>query len=229
MPEASDSKFSKMKSRWKIYVLSAAVGLFVMAVANGADRPTITTAAQNIISLAAFLAAASGVLTAIYLGQILKEIPLIVKKSVPSISTVIQRAVVGTIDKQVKKLGEAETVRQNDATYALTQEATNRAFKDWMDEVRGSMRPAKQIRNAGRNALYLLVTSALTAVLVILTSSSFMLGVAVALMVLATWAIFNSWSVAEHSMEVALVKSHFFEGITGDDVKTVYPDPKPKE
>jgi hypothetical protein len=28
-------------------------------------------------------------------------------------------------------------------------------------------------------------------------------------------------------MENALVKSHFFEGVRGDDVKTLYPDPKP--
>jgi len=66
--KTSASKFSKMKSRWKIYLFSAFVGLVVMIVADRADRPTITTAVQNIIQLAAFLAAASGVLTAIYLG-----------------------------------------------------------------------------------------------------------------------------------------------------------------
>src|SRR5256885_2595546 len=60
---------------------------------------------------------------------------------------------------------------------------------DWSSDVCSS--DLKQIRTAGRNALYLLVASALTAILVILSGSSFLLGVAVALMVLATWAIFN--------------------------------------
>jgi len=61
-------RLSKWARTGAIYLIAILAGSVVFYFSNGDDRQTLTTAAQSMIQLAAFLAAASGVLTAIYLG-----------------------------------------------------------------------------------------------------------------------------------------------------------------
>ena len=203
----------------EIFVLAFLVGLVVFYFANGDDRQTLTTASQSLIQLAAFLAAASGVLTAIYLGQVLKGIPENVEKTIPPYQATLTHAIADAASRATSQENQLE----------LTTRAVNTAFKDWHDSVMGSMSGARRIRIGGRIPLFLLVSSAISAVCVILSGSSLLLGLSVGLMVLATWSIFRSWRVAEESMQGVIGVAAFFRGVPPESIRTVHPDPRPED
>jgi hypothetical protein len=210
-------QLSKRVATGTVCLVAIFVGSAVIYFSSGDDRQTLTTAAQSVIQLAAFLAAASGVLTAIYLGQVLKGIPENVEKTVPPLMTTVNRAITEA----------ASRATDQESQFRLTRDAMNTAFKDWHDAVMGSMGGAKRIRSGGSHPLYLLVASAITAVSVILSGSILLLGLSVGLMVLATWAIFRSWKIAEESMQGVIGTSSFFAGIPREEIRVVHPDPEP--
>jgi len=210
-------RLSKWARTGAIYLIAILAGSVVFYFSKGDDRQTLTTAAQSMIQLAAFLAAASGVLTAIYLGQVLKGIPENVEKTVPPLMTTVNRAITEA----------ASRATDHESQVRLTRDAMNTAFKDWHDAVMGSMSGAKRIRSGGSHPLYLLVASAISAVSVILSGLTLLLGLSVSLMVLATWAIFRSWKIAEESMQGVIGTSSFFGGVHREEIRIVHPDPEP--
>jgi len=212
-------RISKWLVRAPLYIAAILISSMVVALSNGDDRQILTTASQSIIQLAAFLAAASGVLTAIYLGQVLKGIPENVEKTIPPLMTTVNRAITEAASKATNQENQAK----------LTSDAINTAFKDWHGEVMGSMGGATRIRIGGIPPLSLLVASAISSVCVILSGSPFLLGVSVGLMVLATWAIFRSWRIAEESMQGVIGVASFVKGFSPEKIRIVHPDPRPEE
>jgi hypothetical protein len=202
----------------EIFVLAFLVGLVVFYFANGDVRQALTIASQSIIQLIAFLAAASGVLTAIYLGQVLKGIHENAEKTIPSYQTTLSRAITEASSRATSQQSQLE----------LTIDAVNTTVKGWHDLVMGSTSGATRIRLAGIIPLSLLVASAISAVCVILSGSAYLLGLSVGLMVLATWEIFRSWRIAEESMRGVIFTSSFFKGVPPESIRTVYPDPRPE-
>jgi hypothetical protein len=211
---SNHSKLEKILSHWYIYVVSAAVGTIAAVIAKDADNVTMNTAATSLISLAAFLAAASGVLTSIYLGQILRSVPTTIEKIQPSfMDMMIQSMSKNVTVEEATKWAEARSPEQFKTLYAPFMV---RVLVDVLNDSKKSldtfMGGAKEIRQYGRNALYVLVVSALTSIFVILTQQPYLLGVSIALMIFATWSIFKGWEAAESSISSSIWMSWFFQG-----------------
>ncbi len=211
-------KHPKLETIWSrryIYGISAVVGTIAIGISNDADRVTVNTAATSLISLAAFLAAASGVLTSIYLGQILKSVPATIEKIHPSFTDMMKASVEKNVTlEDVTKWAEARSPEQfKTLSVPAMVRVLGDVVKNSIKNVEGFMGGAMEIRQYGRNALYLLVVSALTSVFVILTQQPYLLGVSIALIVLATWSIFKSWESAETSISGSIWGAWFIQGL----------------
>ncbi len=184
-------QFGEKHSRSLVFVLAVSAGLIVAYFSIGDDRQTLSIAAQSMVPLASFLAGASGVLTAIYLRQILTELPETVRQAIPSLRDMIAQGVAGTVGSATNPDEQAQ----------LARKGMESGINDWKSMLRGQMSGARRIRNVGIYALILLVASAISSILVILTGFAIFLGASVSFVILATWTIFRSWKTAEESIE----------------------------
>jgi hypothetical protein len=65
-------------------IFVAVVEVIIAFISNNIDKPTMVAAATSLITMASFLAAASGVLISIYMGQVLKALPTLVDRIRPA-------------------------------------------------------------------------------------------------------------------------------------------------
>jgi hypothetical protein len=205
-------EFGEKHPRLSVSAIAIFAGLVVIYFSVGDDRQTLGAAAQSMIELAAFLAGASGVMTAIYLGQVLRGISKNATKSIPSWNAVIKKA---TIEA-------ASSAKDPESQARLTQELLNKGLNFWQDSIVGSMGGARLIRSAGSYPISFLVASAISAVLVILSGSVLLFGLSVGLMILATWAIFRGWKVGEQTMHGVIGEESILKDVDPAQMKISY-------
>ncbi len=218
-PSEEDRKHPT-RDRLIVIVVAAALGTGVIAASTNVDKTSINLAAQSLISMAAFLAAASAVLTSIYLGQVLRDVPGIVGKLQPSFTDMLTQSIQKLSPEDLAEFQEVKTPDEFKAALLLVGIlAMKKSMQDWKEAISGFMSGAKEIRRQGAHALYLLVVSAIVSVLVILTGLPFLLGLSISLIILAVWSIVDSWSEAEETIKATLWISSFFLGLLKDSEK----------
>ena len=179
-----------------VTIFAAAVATIIIGLFGAVDKPTLNLASQSLIAMAAFLAGASIVMTSFYMGQVLKGVPEMANKLIPSLE--------GVADKMAPELlPRLRNIEGKSAAefWKILLESFASAFKDgwedWSKALDALMSFPKMLREAGSRIIYFLVVSTFFSVLTILSGSIFLLGLSFACVIIAVATLLKSWKIAE--------------------------------
>ncbi len=206
-----------------VAVFAAAIAFIIINLFGGVDKTTLNLAAQGLISMAAFIAGASIVMTSFYMAQVLRGVPDMAKKLIPSVE--------GIVTKMDPRLGpELQRIQKEGKGVAelwkAILESFASAFKEswegWSKALEGLMSFPKMIREVGSHIIYFLIVSTFFSVLTILSGWIYALGLSFACIIIAVGTLLRSWRNAERAIEGFVFLSsfiRFLEGIAEESKK----------
>lgn len=218
-----DAESKKESSaRWKqvfVYVIAAAIATAILVLFGNVDRAVISDVGRTLVSMVAFLAAASIVMTSMYMGQVLREVPNMVNRLQPSFIQVLEQSIKKMDPEKLNPEDMEELSRARNPTefgeklVPVMVPVLVDAFRNWHQAFESFMIGPQAIRREGWRSLYFLVTSAFFSLLAILSGISFFLAASFALIIVSLWAIRQNWEIAEETIKATLWLSSLLTGI----------------
>jgi|SRR5438093_1449037 len=179
-----------------VTIFAAAVATIIIGFFGTVDKPTLNLAAQSLIAMAAFLAGASIVMTSFYMGQVLKGVPEMANKLIPSSEGVAAKMAPELLPRlqNVDGKSAAEFWKIFFDSFAS---AFKDSWEDWSKALDVLMSFPKMLREAGSRIIYFLVVSTFFSVLTTLSGSILLLGLSFACVIIAVATLLRSWKIAE--------------------------------